>query len=144
MPVLRHVYDSTSGTFHDVEVSREVYNYYQRSGWAIRRNNTRFYANEIQFSSLIGGSDQAYERFSELGSSADDPQQLLCDAAVFQGIVEALLKLSPADRRILRLLVIEGHTERWYAKRTGMPQKTVHNRKCAALKKLRRHIGEEA
>lgn len=143
MPVLRHVYDSTSGTFRDVEVSREVYNYYQRSGWAIRRNNARFYANEIQFSSLIGGMNDAFENFSEFRSSAGDPQQLLCDEAVFQGIVEALLKLSPAEQRILRLLVIEGHTERWYAERTGMPQKTVHNRKCAALKRLRRHINQK-
>lgn len=143
MPVLRHVYDSASGTFHDVEVSREVYNYYRRSGWAMRRNNARFYANEIQFSSLIGGLNQAYEGFSEFRSLADDPQQLLCDVATIQSIAVAFQGLSPSDRRIIQLLVIEGRTERWYAERTGMPQKTVHNRKCAALKRLRRHINQE-
>jgi len=140
MPVLRHIYDPASGIHHDVEVTKEVYNYYRRSSWAIRRNNARFYANEVQFSNLIGGLNDAFENFKEFRSLAGDPQKLLCDAETCRMIAEAFQKLSPADQRILRLLIIEEHSERWYAGRTGIPQKTVHYRKRIALKKLHRQI----
>lgn len=137
MPVLRHVYDPTSGTYHDVEVTQAVYNCYRRTAWNIQKNNQRFYAHEIQFSSLIGGINDAFENFSEFRSSAGDPQKLVCDAVTIQQVAEAFPKLSPTDRRILQLLVIEGHTERWYAERTGLKQQSIHNRKKHALRRLR-------
>lgn len=137
MPVLRHVYDPASGTFCEVEVTQAVYNCYRRTEWVIQKNNQRFYANEIQFSSLIGGLNQAFENFSEFRSLAGDPQKLVCDAVTIQKVAEAFQKLSSADRRILQLLVIEGHTERWYAERTGLKQQSIHNRKKHALRRLR-------
>lgn len=140
MPVLRHVYDPTSGTYHDVEVTQAVYNCYRRTAWNIQKNNQRFYAHEIQFSSLIGGINDAFENFSEFRSSAGDPQQLVCDAVTIQQVAEAFQRLSTSDRRILQLLVIEGHTERWYGDRTGLHFMTVHNRKMRALLRLKRNI----
>lgn len=140
MPILRHIYDSATGTHVDIEVSSEVYNCYRRTAWNIQKNNQRFYAHEIQFSSLIGGLNQAFENFSEFRSSTGDPQQLLCDAATCQMIAEAFRKLSPADRRILRILIIEGHSERWYGEKTGLHFMTVHNRKKRALLRLKRNL----
>lgn len=137
MPILRHVYDPATGTYHDVEVTQEVYGFYRRSAWNIQKKNQRFYTNEIQFSSLVGGLNQAFENFSEFRSSAGDPQQLLCDTVTCRMIAEAFQKLSPADRRILRVLIIEGHTERWYAERTGLTQQSIHKRKKYALRRLR-------
>lgn len=141
MPVLRHIYDPATRAYHDVEVSRAIYNCYRRTAWVIQKNDKRFYANEIQFSSLIGGLDQAFENFSEFQSTADDPQQLLCNAALSQKVAEAFWRLTPSERHILQMLVIEGHSERWYAARTGLPQKTISNRKIRALKKMRRFLG---
>lgn len=129
MPVLRRIYDSATGAYHDVEVSWEIYNCYRRTAWVIQKNNKRFFANEIQFSSLIGGCNQAFENFSEFRTTAGDPQQILCDVAVRQRIAAAFQRLSPSERRILQCLVIEGHPEQWYADRTGLSQQTVHNRK---------------
>lgn len=140
MPVLRRIYDSATGAYHDVEVSREIFNCYRRTAWGIQKNDKRFYANEIQFSSLIGGLNQAFENFAEFRTTAGDPQQILCDAVVPQRIAEAFQILSPSERRIIQLLVIEGNSERWYAKRTGLPQKTISNRKLRALKKMRRFL----
>lgn len=138
MPVLRHIYDSATGTYHDVEVSQEIYNCYRRTAWGIQKNDKRFYANEIQFSSLIGGLNQAFENFDEFRTTAGDPQQILCDATMRRRILEAFQGLSPSERRILQLLVIEGHPEQWYADRTGLSQQTVHNRKKSALRKLQK------
>lgn len=138
MPILRHIYDSATGAYVDVEVTQEVYNSYRRTAWTIQKNDQRFYAKEIQFSSLLGGADGAFENFSEFRSFAGDPQQLLCSVAMCQRVAEAFQMLSPSDQRILQLLIIEGHTERWYAERTGIPQKTIHNKKARAIKKLRR------
>ena len=138
MPILRHIYNPASGSYQDVEVTQEVYNCYRRTGWRIQKNDQRFFAHEIQFSSLIGGGDSAFENFSEFHSLAHDPQHILCVSTEDLRIFEAFCKLSPSDQRILRLLVIEGNSERWYASRTGLPQQTVHNRKRNALRKLER------
>lgn len=136
MPVLRHVYDPTSGTYHDVEVTQEVYDFYRRNHWAIRRSNTRFYAHEIQFSSLKGGTDGAFERFDEFLSQSLDPQNIFCEDSEATRIADAFHQLPPADQHLLYYLIIEGRSERWYGGRMGWPQKTVHNRKHRALKRF--------
>lgn len=140
MPILRHIYDPATGTHVDVEVSSEVYNCYRRTAWNIQKNNQRFYAHEIQFSSLIGGSDQAFENFREFLSLDGDPQQFLCDVTTRRMVAEAFQKLSPTDQRILRFLIIEGHSERWYGEKAGLHFMTVHNRKKRALLRLKRNL----
>ena len=140
MPVLRHIYDSATGTFHDVEVTQEVYNFYRRNAWAIQRNNARFYAHEIQFSSLKGGLGDAFERFSEFLSCSSDPQQMLCDEAETLHIAAVFRQLPATDQHLLCCLLFDGCSERLYGKKMGLPQRTVNHRKCSALKRLSRHI----
>lgn len=137
MPILRHIYDSATGTHVDVEVTQEVYDCYRRTAWNIQKNDQRFYAKEIQFSSLLGGADGAFENFSEFYSLVNDPQRLICDVVIYQEIAMAFQMLPPDDQHILWFLAIKGFTEREYAGMTGLPQKTVNNRKVRAAKRLR-------
>lgn len=143
MPVLRHVYDPATGTYVDVEVSNAVYNCYRRTSWAICYNDQQFHAHEIQFSSLKGGEGDAFEGFSEFISEALDPERLLCEALPDQALYHAFMRLTPADRQLLRALILEGKTERWYAQQTGLSQKTIHNRKQHAIRKLKRFLHQE-
>jgi len=141
MPILRHIYDSATGAYVDVEVTQEVYDFYRRNAWAIRRNSTRFYAHEIQFSSLVGGENGALECFDEFFSDRFNPLRILCKNAEARCLAEAFRRLSQSDQHILYFLVVEGHSERWYGKKVGLPQKTVHNRKCRALTTLQNMLG---
>lgn len=138
MPILRHIYDSATGAYHDVEVSQEVYDFYRRDAWAMQRQDTRFYAHEIQFSSLVGGKDGAFENFSEFISREADPQGILCRRVDIKIIVEAFQSLSLPNQHLLYFLVVEGHTERWYGQKMGMHHMTVHNKKERALLQLYR------
>ncbi len=140
MPVLRHVYDSLTGTYLDVEVSEEVYHCYRRATWLMQKQDRRFYAHETQFTSLTGGQDATLENFDEFRVYENDPERLLCDRVMDPRLADAFWRLTPAERRLLSLLVIEGYTERWYAQRTGLSQKTIHNKKVRALKKMKRFL----
>lgn len=139
MPVLRHIYDSVTGTYHDVEVTQEVYDFYRRNTWAIRRNDTRFYAHEIQFSSLKGGLDEAFERFDEFLSQSLDPQDVLCEKAMSACLTAAFKQLSASDQHLLYYLVIKGYSERWYGQMMELHFMTVHNKKKRVLQQLK-HI----
>lgn len=138
MPILRHIYDSATGAYVDVEVTQEVYDFYRRNAWAIRRNNTRFYSHEIQFSSLIGGENDPFERFSEFLSLSDDPLNIICLNAETRKIIDAFQHLPYGDQHLLYFLIVEGYTEREYGKRMLVPQQTIHNRKRTALNKLKK------
>ena len=59
------VYDTISKEYVDIEVSEEVYTYYNRSQWNMDDNDDSFYKHEIQFSALIGGNDGTFENFRE-------------------------------------------------------------------------------
>ena len=59
------IYDTISKEYVDIEVSEEVYTYYNRSQWNMDDNDDSFYKHEIQFSALIGGNDGTFENFRE-------------------------------------------------------------------------------
>ena len=49
------VFNTCTGVYETVEVTKEVYIGYKRSKWKIENNDRSFYKHEIQFSGLIGG-----------------------------------------------------------------------------------------
>lgn len=51
---------------------------------------------------------------------------------------KAISVLPDADKALIRALFYDGLTEREYAKVTGLPQKTINNRKLAIIRKLRK------
>ncbi len=83
-----------------------------RTAWGIRNNDRRFYAHEVQFSSLLGGSDEAFENFREFPSAELNPEYILCLDVPEQALFDALLRLTPVDLQLFQALVLEGQTER--------------------------------
>lgn len=143
MPVLRHIYDSATGTYVDVEVSPEVYNCYCRMGQDIQHNNSRFYEHEVQFTSLLGCADESFESFCEFLANELDPEHILCHDIPEQVLFDALTQLTAAECYLLQALVLDGYNEGRFAQRTGLPQKTIQNRKTRAIRKLRGQLLRE-
>ena len=100
MPVLRHIYDSVTGTYVDVEVGLEVYDCYRRMGWGIKYNDSRFYEHEIQFTSLVGN---AFENFREFLADELDPEHILCHGIPDQALFDALTQLTAAECYLLQV-----------------------------------------
>ena len=74
-----NIYNTMTGEFELVQVTKEVFQTYRRTKWHIEDSTERFYKHETQMSSLIGGENDGYELFHLEG-----------DEAVLQEIAEML------------------------------------------------------
>lgn len=132
------VYNTVTRRNEEVEVTREVYHTYRRTGWGIENNDASFFDHEIQMSGLIGGEDGAYENFKEFIDTENIPDNTVLKKMDIEALWKALSVLSDADNELVQALFYDGLTEREYAKVTGLPQKTINNRKLAIIRKLRK------
>lgn len=73
---------------------------------------------------------------------ADSEAVSVEDAAIHNVLLErlstCLAKLPGAEQELLHALYFEELSEREVSKRTGIPQRTIHDRKCRALAKLKK------
>ncbi|WP_077534121.1 RNA polymerase sigma factor [Massiliimalia massiliensis] len=132
------VYNTVTRRNEEVEVTREVYHAYRRTGWNIEDNDASFFEHEIQMSGLIGGEDGAYENFREFIDTENIPDNTVLKETEIEALQRAVSALPDADKALIKALFYDGLTEREYAKETGIPQKTINNRKMVILRKLRK------
>ena len=85
-----HVYDTISKKVVEVEVNDEVRTHYNRTQWNINDNNESFYKHEIQFSSLIGGYNGAFENFHEFVTDKDIVEQEIMLQIEYNELLSAL------------------------------------------------------
>lgn len=133
-----NVYNHATGCFETVEVTEEVYRTYQRTEWNINDNDTSFYAHEIQFSSLIGGSDNAFLNFREFIDTENTPDKVVEKSEMIAAVKRAIRSLSPEEQELVRALFYEGLSGFEYARIKGIPQTTVSYRTRALLQKLKK------
>ena len=138
-----NLYNPASGEYEDVEVTEAVYNAYRRSGWNMDKNDAKHSANSTPFSALIGGDDGAYENFSEFVSEADNPLVIVADKLCRQTLRCALHTLSDEEYHLISAIYISGKTEREYSEETGIPQKTINDRKRRILEKIKKFMDFE-
>ena len=132
------VYNHATGCMETVEVTEEVYRTYLRTGWGIENNDTSFYAHEIQFSSLIGGSENAFQNFREFIDTENTPDKVIERAEMIKAIRRAIRCLSPDDQELIRALFYDGMSGFEYARIKDIPQTTISYRTRILLKKLRK------
>lgn len=65
----------------------------------------------------------------------------LLEEEVRRRLVEALDALSEEERALLAALFLCNRSERQWAAETGVPQRTIHDRKQRLLKKLKKSLG---
>ena len=69
-------------------------------------------------------------------SSAPSPESTVLDQLEIAALYRCLASLDTDERTLIEALFFEGLTERAYSERSGIPQKTVNDRKNRILKKL--------
>lgn len=134
------VYNTLTRKNEEIEVSEEIYQTYRRTAWNIDDNNASFYAHEIQMSSLIGGEDGAYENFREFIDTENTPDVTVLKELEKAALHRIIAQLTESERKLIQAIYFDGLTEREYASLTGLPQKTVNNRKLAILRKLKKQL----
>lgn len=65
-----NIYNTMTGEFELVQVTKEVFQTYRRTKWHIEDSTERFYKHETQMSSLIGGENDGYECVRRSAKSA--------------------------------------------------------------------------
>ena len=137
--ILHNVYNTLTGEYEDVEVSKELYVTYKRTGWGIENNDASFYDHEIQLSGLIGGENDNYENFHEFVDDENTPEDIVIDAEIKRAVRESVSALNKEEQKLVYALYEEGVSEREYARRTGIPQRTINHRKEKILEKIRKN-----
>lgn len=137
------VYDTISKEYIDIEVSEEICTYYNRTQWNIDDNNKSFYDHEIQFSTLIGGRNDAFENFREFITEYDDVEKKAAHKMLVEKLYDCLIFLSESDRELLEMLYFENKTERECAEILCTTQQNVHKKKKGILCKLNKLLEKE-
>ena len=130
-----YVHNTMTGKTEKVEVTKDVYEIYARTSWAIKNNDKSFYLHEIQFSSLIG----CYENFSEF-IICDDCSEYIANKLIFEEIICYLKMCSRLEMEIFKLSFIDELTERKIAQVLQIPKSTVHDIKHKLITKIKKHL----
>ena len=101
-----NIYNTMTGEFELVQVTKEVFQTYRRTKWHIEDSTERFYKHETQMSSLIGGANDGYERFHEFIDYDNTPENQAIEEMVRQSLRNILDLLPPKDYELdLRVLL---------------------------------------
>ena len=136
------VYNTVTHRNEEVEVTREVYQAYRRTGWGIENNDASFFAHGIQMSGLIGGEDGAYENFKEFIDTENIPDKTVVAAMELDALQIALSALTGADKALVQALFYDGLTEQEYAAQVGISQQMINRKKQRILKLLKKLLSE--
>ncbi len=136
------VYNTVTHRNEEVEVTREVYHAYRRTGWGIENNDASFFAHEIQMSGLIGGEDGAYENFKEFIDTENIPDNTVLKIMEIEALQKALSVLSDADNKLVQALFYDGLTEQEYAAQVGISQQMINRKKQRILNFLKKLLSE--
>lgn len=136
------VYNTVTHRNEEIEVTREVYHAYRRTGWGIENNDASFFAHEIQMSGLIGGEDGAYENFKEFIDTENIPDNTVLKIMEIEALQKALSVLSDADNELVQALFYDGLTEQEYAAQVGISQQMINRKKQRILIFLKKLLSE--
>lgn len=134
-----------------VPVSREVYEAYYKM-----ERRFRYYEHDIKVGRLaktkngktdyLPSKEDSYERLLEAGAEPVREENTVLDAvvekAMRQKLAAALQDLSPEELTLLFEIFWNGKTERELSRLTGIPQKTINDRKHRILKRLKKAMEE--
>lgn len=120
-----------------VSVTKEVYDAYYHPKWnehkCSQRDRMRLLSNDYE-----------YEEHCTLLDFMEDtkpgPEQTALNNEMNQFLVQALELLTEDARNLVQALIIDGKSEREYAKETGVARTTINYRREKALKQMREYM----
>ena len=125
-----------------VEVSKEVYQVYRRTGWNMEDNDESFYAHEIQFSSMSRDEDIDVDSFHEFVNYDADPEVQFMKCETISILQEAVCSLPSEEQAYIKALFEENKTEAALADALGVSQQAVNRKKQRILEKLKKILKE--
>ena len=136
------VYNTVTHRNEEIEVTREVYHAYRRTGWGIENNDASFFAHKIQMSGLIGGEEGAYENFKEFIDTENIPDNTVLKIVEIEALRKAISVVPDADKALVQALFYDGLTEQEYAAQVGISQQMINRKKQRILKLLKKLLSE--
>lgn len=130
------VYDTITKKYVDVEVNEDFLKEYNRSQWSIENNDTSFFEHEIQFSMLIGGSNNKLEKFHEFMADKEVTEREAVYRMMYKRLHECIEMLSKNDQELVKMLYFEMRTEKECAEILHTTQQNIHKKKRRILCKL--------
>lgn len=130
------VYDTITKRYVEIEVSKKIRTYYNRTQWNIDDNNKSFYKHEIQFSALKGNINGEFENFQEFRTENDDVERRVIQNIKFEKLYSCLNELSEDERRLIFAIYFEKKTENEVAYFLHTTQQNINKKKRKILCKL--------
>lgn len=134
---LLKVYNTMTGEYESVQVTKEIFDAYRRTAWNIRADDRRFYAHQTQFSVLMGSEEDNFDNFQEFIDQERTPENSYLEESLRQSLRNILNLLTPDEYRLIYALFFQGLSEEAYGQKIGVSQQAVHKRKKRILKKIR-------
>ena len=134
---LLKVYNTTTGEYESVQVTKEIFEAYRQTAWNIRADDRRFYAHQTQFSVLMGSEEDNFDNFQEFIDEDNTPENSFLESYARRSLHNILNMLTPDEYRLVYALYYQNLSENDYAERIGISQQAVHKRKKRILKKIK-------
>lgn len=131
-----NVYNTTTGEYEKVRVTKAVFDEYMRSTWNMKNNSRRFYKNEIQFSGLIGYNDGEEEWLEKYSDEESNPEDIVIEKMLISQLYNFMTLLTPDEYELIYTLYFRKVSENAFALRKGVTQQAVACKKKRILKKL--------
>ena len=131
-----NVYNTTTGEYEKVRVTKAVFDEYMRSTWNMKNNSRRFYKNEIQFSGLIGYNDGEEEWLEKYSDEECNPEDIVIEKMLISQLYNFMTLLTPDEYELIYTLYFRKVSENSFALRNGVTQQAVCKKKNRILKKL--------
>ncbi len=131
-----NVYNTTTGEYEKVRVTKAVFDEYMRSTWNMKNNSRRFYKNEIQFSGLIGYNDGEEEWLEKYSDEENDPEDIVIEKMLISQLYNFMTLLTPDEYELIYALYFRKVSEKAFAMRNGVTQQAICKKKNRILKKL--------
>lgn len=138
------IYNTCTGKYEDVEVTKEVYEAYKRSYWNEENRDRSFYKHQSTLSSLIGNDN--IDNFHELVEISERryEEELLAihDTGRAAAIRKALAGLTDSELQLIKDIYINKKTEQELAAESNVSQQAISKRKKRIIAKLSKELGD--
>ena len=140
------VFNTTTGKYELVEVTKEVYEVFTRTQWNLEDNESSFYEHQIPLSQLAGTEDtlEAWERFDEFVVECEiasrDEIEKFAKEQERKALFTALKSLKAAELELIEAIYFNGMTVKAYAEHIGKERSAVNKKKIRILSKLKQNI----
>mgnify|MGYP001028362902 CR=1 FL=1 len=125
------VWNTLTNTYDTVAVTQEVYNEYRRSYWREEKGDVQYQNRTLPLYEAVLNKDRAVHT---------DPEHILEGKEQMEALASALQQLGRDEYELFEALFFDELTEAQYARKLGVSQQAVNQRKQRIKKHLRKML----